>query len=244
MTYYDTHCHIEQLAPEILARCQSSSIKLVSVSMDIKSFNRASRLIERGTKIHKQFIGYHPENVNPDTTGYVTKILDYLSRNRVDGIGEIGLDFNKNLKDHADLQIEAFKEFLSIAEKKNVPVSVHSRQAHYKVLDILKQYNVRVALHWFSGNSKQYQQAIERGYYIGFTPSILNSKSYKNLIKMTPTNLILTESDGPVYNRTPLMIPKVVEKLAEIKGCSKKEMEEIISNNCLSFFEKVNSIRT
>lgn len=205
--------------------------------MDIKSFNQASRLIEQGIKIYKQFIGYHPENVNPETIGYVTKILEYLTENRVDGIGEIGLDFNKNLRDYVDLQVDVFRKFLSIAEKKNVPVSIHSRQSTQKVLDILEQYNMKAALHWFSGNLKQCRQAIERGYYIGFTPSILSSKSYNGLIKIIPTHQILTESDGPVYGRTPLMIPQIAGKLAEIKGCSKKEMEKTIANNCISFLE-------
>lgn len=235
-TFYDTHCHVELLDPTILDKCQGLGIKIVSVSTDIKSFNRASRLIDRGLNVHKQFIGYHPENANPRTFKYAYKVLKFASENPVDGIGEVGLDFSGNLKDYRETQIDVFIRFLSIAERKNLPVSIHSRQAHQEVLDVLKQYKVRAALHWFSGGKKQFQQAIDDGHYLGFTPSVLKSERYEALIKMTPSNQILSESDAPVYGMTPLMIPQVIGKMAQIKGLSEEEMGTIISDNCKSFF--------
>lgn len=235
MNYFDSHCHVESLDISTLKKCEENGIEIISMSNDIRSHNLTSELINNGYRIYKQFIGYHPENVNQNRVEYIEKIFNYIDSHQVDGIGEIGLDFNKTNKENQDLQIKIFTTFLELSEKKALPISIHSRKAQGKVLEILENYKIKPSLHWFTGSKKQFEFAIEKKYYIGFTPSILNSVKYKDIIKITPINLILTESDAPIYKMSPLDIPLIVEKIASIKGISNKVAMDEIEKNTESF---------
>lgn len=238
MVYYDSHCHAEFMDEAVFHECKEKGIKIVSVSEDMDSFNQVLKLRE-GNAIYKHFLGFHPDRVTPDNLGAVEEVLRYIKSSRVDGIGEVGLDFHPRFIEHKDLQVKVFKRLLERAERRKLPLSIHSRRAHSKVLDMLEGFRVNAALHWFSGGKKEFRRAIAGAYFIGFTPAILNSKGYKRLVEITPINLILTESDAPVFNRTPLMIPQTVRRIADIKDISMEDAIEGIAKNHERFLQQL-----
>ena len=157
MNYFDSHCHVDSLSISILKKCEENGIEIISMSNDIKSYNLTSELINNGHKIYRQFIGYHPDNVIQDRVKYIENILNYIESNQIDGIGEIGLDFYKIDKETQSLQIKFFTTFLDLSEKKGLPISIHSRKAQGKVLEILENYKIKPSLHWFTGSKKQFE---------------------------------------------------------------------------------------
>ena len=238
MKYFDSHCHIEGLDVSTLKKCEEKGIEIISMSNDIRSYNVTSELVNSGYRVYKQFLGYHPENVIRNRVEYIEKIFDYITYHKVDGIGEIGLDFNQSNKENQVLQIEIFTKFLELSEKKGLPVSIHSRKAQDKVLEILENYKLKPSLHWFSGSKKQFEFAIEKNYFIGFTTSILNSVKYRNIIKNIPLNLILTESDAPINSKSPIDIPLIVKEIASLKEISETFVKKEIGKNTESFLKQ------
>ena len=140
-------------------------------------------------------------------------------------------------KENQNLQIEIFTKFLELSEKQDLPISIHSRKAQKEVLEILENYKIKPSLHWFSGSKKQFEFAVEKNYFIGFTPSILNSVKYKNIIKNIPLNLILTESDAPINSRSPIDIPLIIKEIALLKEISETSAKEEIEKNIESFLK-------
>ncbi len=237
--YYDCHCHVDLLKESVLQECRSLYINIVAVSTDIKSYNRISELRAEGLVLAQQFLGYHPDSITPDNLPYVKRVLDLVNENKVEGLGEIGLDLSLDFSQYKDLQEKIFSQFLEIAETKNLPVNIHSRKAQPHVLEILKNYRINPFLHWFCGSKKQLQEAIDLGCYIGFTPACLKSNRYDKLIKITPLEFILTESDAPVYGMSPKDMPMLIERIASLKGIPPREVADTVKTSYLKWIGEI-----
>ncbi len=137
-------------------------------------------------------------------------------------IGEIGLDLHHF--DSLKNQEGQFKKMLGLAKELDLPVSVHSRKAEERVLNVLEKYDLKVVLHSFMGKKKLVKEAIERGYFFSIPSSVVRSEQFIGMVGLIPVNQLLTETDspflGPVKNQTntPLSIPLTVKKISEIKG--------------------------
>ena len=237
--YYDCHCHVDMLEESVLEECRNLHINIVAVSTDIKSYDKTSELRDRGFIIAKQFLGYHPDSVMTENLSNVKKVLDLINADKVEGIGEIGLDLSPRFMQHEDLQTKVFKQFLETAETKNLPVNIHSRKAQPQVLEILKNYRIKTLLHWFCGSKKQLKEAVDLGYYIGFTPACLKSNRYNKLIKKTPIEFILTESDAPVYDMSPHDMPLLIGRIASLKEIRPREVADNIKTNYLKWIGEI-----
>ena len=110
-------------------------------------------------------IGIHPENV----LDYKQEDLDFIEKNisnpKIIAIGEIGLDYHYD-KSSKEKQIELFEYQLKLAEKYNMPVVIHSREATQDTIDILKKYNVKGTIHSFSGSLEVAKIYIKMGYML------------------------------------------------------------------------------
>ncbi|NYT00813.1 MAG: TatD family hydrolase [Methanocellales archaeon] len=237
--YYDCHCHVNMLERSILEECRNLNINIVAVSTDINSYEKTSELMEMGLIMGKQFIGYHPDSIMPENLSNLKKVMDFINANTVEGIGEIGLDLSPRFMKHTELQTRVFKKFLETAETKNLPVNIHSRKAQPQVLEVLKNYRIKTFLHWFCGSKKQLKEAIDLGYYIGFTPACLKSNRYNKLIKATPIEFILTESDAPVYEMSPQDMPLLIDRIASLKEIPPREVADGIKTNYLKWIGEI-----
>lgn len=180
---------------------RSLRIKAVSVSMDMESSKRNLELAGSCRDVVIPFIGTHPWSAGEsldDFTGFLTS-----NPSNTAGIGEIGLDRkyvsgNKE-EDGYRRQRKVFESMLSFAEKFGKPTSIHSRGSLDDVLSTLGSYKLKgVLLHWFAGSKKQLKQATDSGYYVSYGPVLVYSKDKRSLLKETPPELVLVETDGPV----------------------------------------------
>jgi TatD DNase family protein len=126
-------------------------------------------------------------------------------------------------------------------------VVAHSRRSSLEVFEEASSYRVKMVFHWFSGEITVLRRILDAGYYITIGPSIYYSKHIQRVAGETPLSRIMAETDGPVrYRRpfqsletTPALIPKVVEKIAEIKGSPLEETAAQIVDNCRRLFAGV-----
>lgn len=140
-------------------------------------------------------LGFHPEL----TFEYEKQIELFLELTPTTKyIGEIGLDFARTNKENKNKQKEIFSQIIEkCSYEKNKVLSVHSRCASKEVIDIMKNFEGKAILHWYTGSIAELNCATERGYYFSINNQMINSNSGRDIISRIPLNKILIESDGP-----------------------------------------------
>ena len=204
MSYLDSHCHIngqeyyEDLDNVLENMVFSDVKKAMIISLNPEEYQRALS-IKHEKFDFKYAIGIYPEDVDK----YDIKDFEKYFQ-EVDAIGEIGLDYYWS-KDHVQRQKEVFDMQLSIAERLNKPVIIHSRSASQDTYDILKKHKCRGVLHCYSGSKEMAKELIKLGYYISFAGVITfkNAKEPLEVAKSIPLDKILVETDSPYLAPVP-----------------------------------------
>lgn len=196
-------------------------------------------------KKHDMFyaaVGIHPEYANEVTKEVLEEIEKLASFEKVRAIGEIGLDYYWDTNPSKETQQDIFRKQMALAEKLNLPVIIHDRDAHEDTLNIMKEFpNVKGVVHCFSGSVEFSRECLKLGYYIGFTGVITfkNAKKIVEVAKEVPLDRILVETDCPYMAPSPFRgkrnqsnyIKYIVEKIAEIKEIQINDLNnQTISN--------------
>ena len=217
-------------------------IKACCVSIDNATSKKTLEL-GKNNKLILPFIGIHPERVNDD----LELMINLISENHqyISGIGEIGLDptYVKSSED-SKRQIYLFETLLSLAEKFQKPISIHSRKSLDEIFSIMTSYDTKHALlHWFDGSKKQLQKAMDMGFFVSYGPVMIYACDKQTLLSKTIETKILVETDGPVkfskcFEMKPgqiSFIPSVVFCASKILGKSYDEMALLLEKNSKSF---------
>jgi len=245
---YDSHIHLsdteyEHDIPLIMNSMKRLHIKACCVSMDYSTSKKTLELGEQSDFV-LPFIGVHPEKAQDDTES-VFKLIDEKNE-IISGIGEIGLDRTYTNSDEEFLkQKEVFRTHLSYAEKFRKPVSIHSRKTLDDIFGILPSYNIPTTLlHWFDGNKKQLQKAMDLDCYVSFGPVMVYSEDKRVLLSKTHKDKILVETDGPVRfsrcfeNKTAQIdfIPSIVFCASKVLHMNYDELCDVLEQNSKRFF--------
>ena len=244
---YDAHIHLsdteyEHDIPLILNHMKKLRVKACCVSMDHTSSKKTLELGKKSDFI-LPFIGMHPEKAQDDSES-IFKLIDE-NNEKISGIGEIGLDRTYTNSDKEFVkQEQVFRTQLSYAEKFRKPVSIHSRKALTEIFEILPSYKIPTTLlHWFDGNKKQLQKAMDLDYYVSFGPAMVYSKDKQVLLSKANKDKILVETDGPVRfsrcfeNRTAQIdfIPSIVFCASKVLHMNYDELCDVIEQNSKRF---------
>lgn len=145
------------------------------------------------------FVGIHPWTASSQSPPQSLHELERLAADSA-GLGETGLDRKyAQTEDQYEAQRHVFTSTLELAEKLEKPISVHSRGSQDDVISAFPSYKLRgVNLHWFSGTVEQLRKAVQIGCFFSFGPTVVYSKKSQELLRNTPKDLVLTETDGPV----------------------------------------------
>lgn len=188
-------------------------------------------------------LGIHPENADELTDERLEEIKELINNNdKVIAVGEIGLDYYWEENPPKEVQKETFRKQMALAKELNLPVVIHDRDAHKDTLDIIKEFpEVRGTVHCFSGSVEFAKECIKLGYYIGFTGVITfkNAKKLVQVAKEIPVDRILVETDAPFMSPVPNRgkrnrsdyIKEIIEKIAEIREISPKELNNQVNEN-------------
>ena len=243
----DSHIHLSDPAYEddldsILLGMENMKIKACCVSMDFENSKKTLEISKKSNLI-LPFIGIHPECANENLEQMLNLIEDNIEN--ISGVGEIGLDPTYvQSDDDKKNQFHVFESLLSIAEKHNKPVSIHSRKSLDDVFEVMTSYSTEHALlHWFDGSKKQLRVAMEMGFFVSYGPVMVYANDKQTLLANTNEEKILVETDGPVrFSRCFEMksaqigfIPSVVFCASKILNKSYEEMSSLLEKNTTNF---------
>ena len=194
-------------------------------------------------------IGIHPS----DCEIVDKKLMDefkkyYHENNKIKAIGEIGLDYYWDENPSKEIQKDAFRMQMNLARELKLPVIIHDRDAHKDTLEIMKEFkDVTGVVHCFSGSVEFAKECVKMGYYIGIggVLTFKNAKVIKAVVEEIEMDRILLETDCPYMAPVPHRgkrnqsdyINFVIEKIMEIKGISKEDVENITLQNTKKLFD-------
>jgi TatD DNase family protein len=254
--FIDTHAHMfwENLpSPEVLLQnAKNNGIeRCISVGTSVKDSERTLLLSEPFSEIFVS-IGIHPTSLHEDNKPQeeIFQELEKLStQKKCIAIGETGIDRYHDDR-FLELQKEFFQKHIALAEKKNLPLIIHSRNAETEILEILHKHTPkRFVVHCFSGDEEFLKNILDLSGYIsiGGVLTFKNAHSLRETIKQCPLERLMLETDTPFLApqsvrgsmNEPANIKEIAETLAEIKGISLRELEETIEHTTRIFFEEM-----
>ena len=245
----DTHCHIYnsemENAEEIIKEAQKNNIILILNGTDLESNEEALKLSEDYENVYAA-LGYFYTLADEITDEDILLLDNQLKKDKVIAVGEIGLDYYKG-KENKDKQIELFEKMLSLAEKHELPVIVHSRKPMQDTYDILKKHNVVGSMHSYQGSAEMAREFIKLGFYMGIggTVTHTNNKKTRKMLNEIGIEHILLETDSPYLppeekrgeDNTPLNLKYIIKKIAEELNIEESEVIEITAENTKRLFK-------
>ena len=258
MEFVDTHCHLNfpqyrrDMEKTVLRSMHADLKYLINVGTNFTTSQESINLASRYKSIYAA-VGVHPHDAKLCAGRINTKLIELLRSPKIVALGEIGLDYYRNLSNQ-DAQREIFAEQLVLAQKANLPIILHCRDAYMDLLKILDQ-NFPTAhtsflpgvVHSFSSGPGYLQEFLRRGFYIGFNGMITypGNTTLQATVEATPLNRILLETDAPFLppqtkrgeRNEPSFVKEVAVKIAEIKGVSLLEVAKQTTENAETLFK-------
>ena len=253
MRLFDTHAHYDADAfdadrMEVLSSMPGQGVeRRLNPGCDLKSSQTAVELAERFPFVYAA-VGVHPEECANWNAEHDIPVLEALAQNpKVRAIGEIGLDYHWPENPPRELQQQAFHAQLELAEKLDLPVIVHDRDAHHDCLDIVRAHpNVTGVYHCYSGGVEDAKTLMKLGWMISFTGSITfkNARRALEVIDLLPLDRMMIETDSPYMSPEPFRgrrndsgrVHLVAEAIARRKGLDPEEVARITLENGKRFF--------
>ena len=257
MEFFDSHSHyndekFDEDREQIIEETYKSGVtKFICAGYNVESSKKAIEISQKHEFIYS-ICGISPNDI-PQSEEELWKTIDEISKivqknKKIVAIGEIGLDYYWN-KENKELQKKAFIKQIELANKLELPIVIHSRDASVDTIDIIKNniVNKRGIFHCCQLNQEMVKQAINLGYYISFAGPITfkNSKNAKEVVDLVPMDKILIETDSPYLSPEPNRgkrndsrnVKYVAEKIAEFKNMSLEEVARITYENAMRIFE-------
>jgi len=250
----DTHCHLndEQLYPhadELIARAVLAGVKrMFVVGYDEPSSKTAIELADRYEQVYA-IIGIHPTELTDDFEARLQTIEQLAQHPKVIAIGETGLDHYWNKTEHEHVrQAQAFNAHIELANRRKLPIVVHSRDAIQDTLEVMKRNQPRYGgvMHCYSGPGELVGAFVELGMYIslGGPVTFTNARVPKEVASIVPNDRLLVETDSPYLaphpNRgkrnEPALLPLVAKTIAAIRNESYESICELTSANAERLF--------
>ena len=252
MDFFDTHAHYndEKFKEDrdiIIKEVKENNIKYITVvGYNIKSSIKAIEIANKYDNIYAT-VGISPNDLESEIN--LEKIESLAQNKKVVAIGEIGLDYYWN-KENKDLQRDIFLKQIEIANKLELPISIHTREAVYDTLDILKN-KIKVKnngiFHCCPLNVELIKEAIKLGFYISFSGNVTfkNSKNADKCIETVPKEKLLIETDSPYMTPEPhrgkrnnsIYVKLVAQKIADVKNMSLEDVAKITLENAKRIYK-------
>lgn len=181
-------------------------------------------------------------------TSETLKIFEKLLKNpKVVAIGEIGLDYYRNLSPQ-ETQKQVFKAQLTLATDHNIPVIIHNRNADADIMQIISSFNKKIKgiMHCFSSDIQFAKKSIDIGFLISFAGNLTYPKA-RNLhdtVKSLDLKNMLIETDSPWLTPQHMRgkrnessyLPYVAKKIGELKHETVEEVAHFTSINAKKIF--------
>lgn len=271
--FIDIHSHVNFAAYDedreaTVKRALDAGVWMINVGTQKDTSKSAVELAEKYEKGVYAIVGIHP--IHTDKSFHDEKELgagnkeftsrgevidenyyrELLKHPKVLGIGECGLDYYRCTPESEKKQRESFSAQIALANEVGKPLMLHvrnglNRSAYHDALEMLKsEAKVSGNFHFFAGSSEEAKEILDAGFFLSFTGVITFARQYDDIIKNTPLNRIMTETDCPYVSpepfrgkrNEPMHVREVVKKIAEIKREDFEKVREVLLQNALTFF--------
>ncbi|HUT96735.1 MAG TPA: TatD family hydrolase [Dehalococcoidales bacterium] len=255
----DSHAHIDlpnfdKDREQVFARARQGGIRaVINIGLDAESSRASLEMAKQYDDVFST-VGFHPHEASKMDDDDIKTLAELAQDERVVAVGEIGLDFYRNLSPRQS-QEAAFRKQLDLAVELGLPVVVHCRQAHREVFNILNGW-VRATLsagrlrrgviHCFSGDIELAQKYIEIGFYISLAGSVTypSAGELVEVAREIPLNRLLLETDAPFLapqayrgkRNEPAYVALIAEKVAQVRGVPRETVAGAAAKNTISLF--------
>lgn len=246
----DSHCHLymgswSKNLDDVLARAQERGVgKIICPGIDIDSSWQSLTIAKNHANVFAA-AGIHPHDANNAPADFINQLRDILIQPKIVALGEIGLDYYRNISD-AETQRNVFKKQLQLAKEMDLPVIIHNRNADADIIHLIQQVSpMRGVAHCFSSDLTTAKIFLDMVFYISFAGNL----TYKNsnlpeVAKEIPLDRLLIETDAPFMSpmpyrskeNEPSRVKYVADKLADCKGVSYETIELVTQNNAEKLF--------
>jgi TatD DNase family protein len=253
MTLIDSHSHIylpefDQDRASMFARAENEGVtKILLPAIDSATHASQVQLEKEHPGRCISMMGVHPCSIKENYKDELAIAREWLDKRAFKAVGEIGLDFYWD-KTFTDQQYAAFHEQIEWALHFDIPISIHSRNATDECIAVVREHqvgNLKGVFHCFSGDSKQAEEVIALGFYLGIGGVLTFKNSGLDKVMDTVSlDHVVLETDAPYLapvpfrgkRNEPAYLKYVVEKLAEIKKVDIKEIAKITTQNAEKLF--------
>jgi TatD DNase family protein len=250
----DTHCHLDfkdfkDDLRAVLKRSWDSNVRfIINVGSSIEGTARSVEIAGENDFIYAA-AGIHPHEADSASENDIKLFKGFLDKPKVVAVGEIGLDYYKNISSREN-QRKLFIKLLEIARDAGLPLIIHNRDAHKDMIDILRGImgnSVNGVMHCFSGDEAFLKTCLSMGFFISFTCNITyrTAERVRGVAKLVPMDRLLLETDAPFLapqefrgkRNEPMHVRYVAEEVARIKGIDFSEVARITTDNTIKLFK-------
>lgn len=247
----DTHCHLNDpeafpdVASEIQEARRNGVDRMVVVGVQPVEWARTVALTEEHPELFC-ILGWHPNYTAEYDEARLAELEVLLGRSKALALGEIGLDYHWDYSP-PQVQARALIAQLDLAERLELPVVFHAREAYSDLLNVLEARPQRPYLfHCFAGDANDAGRAMALDAYFGVDGPISYKKAdaLREIVRSLPRDRVLTETDAPYMTpvphrgkpNRPAYVRHVTEALAETLGITLEQCEEVTTENAVRFF--------
>ena len=252
MELLDSHAHyndekFDDDRDTIIKEAYNSGITtIINAGYSLESSKKAIEIANQYEFMYVT-VGVSPNDIEDLKGNYIEDIEELAKSYKVVAIGEIGLDYYWN-KENKEKQKEIFMEQIKLANKLDLPIVIHTREAVMDTIDILKKIECkkRGVFHCCPLNRELVKEALKLGFYISFAGPVTfkNSKNAEEIVNLVPIEKILIETDSPYLSPEPVRgrrndsrnVKYIAQKIADIKGLTIEEVAKQMHKNIEKIF--------
>ena len=254
--FVDSHCHLDfpglaENLSHIFDRMSHNRVgHALCVSVNMPDWPNLIQLVEHHAQLWAS-VGVHPDYEDTEEPT-VDDLVRKSQHPRVVAIGETGLDYYR-LTGDLEWQRDRFRTHIRAAREADLPLIIHTRSSAEDTLKIMREENaheVGGVMHCFTENWDVAQAAMEMGFYISFSGIVTfkNAVSLQEVARKISLDKMLIETDSPFLapvpyrgkTNDPSLVIHVAEKIAELRGTSLKQIEDVTTQNFFNLFNKIN----
>lgn len=241
----DSHAHLQHAQFDldrdaVIERAVAAGVQRILVpGWDVASSEAALELAARHAPVVSAAVGVHPHDAASMDEAAWSRLESLAGDPRCVAIGEIGLDYHRNLS-APDVQRDAFARQLQLAAERNLPVLVHCRDAHLDVTAALLAWggragsDARGALHAFSGDAAMAIALAAAGFLISFALPVAFRSAIgpREAAAELSERALLVETDSPYLGpdrerrNEPTTALRVAVELAALRGSTPESVAE------------------
>jgi len=253
--FIDTHAHLDfdeytQDRTAVIERAFEAGVEyVINIGINCETSEKSIALSRDYANIYAT-VGIHPhEAATEKTEEHFIRIRSLLKNDTVVALGEIGLDYFRDISPREDQQF-VLRHFLQLYKETGLPLILHARDSYddlFKILESeLAQRPIRGVMHCFSGDKHALKKALHLGLFISFTGPVTYKKNddLRELVALVPDERLLLETDCPYLSpqtrrgkrNEPAYMIETAQRIAEIRNISTKDIARITTYNSKVLF--------